>query len=90
MNLSYEELGGVVIIDAAKSERVESQVASLRAECPERRIVVVSSSPNWQLARAAFESGAIDYMTKVPTAKELDEISRRPLPPWQAVESSKV
>ena len=85
MNLAYKEIGGVAIIEAAENEQIESQIASLRAQCPERRIVVVADTPapSWQNARAAFESGAVDYLTKVPRQRELDEISRRPLPPWQ-------
>lgn len=78
----------VVIVDAAATERVESQVAALRAERPSRRIVVLAAKPTWQGARAAFDAGAIDYLPKDLGDEELrrrvEDIRRRSLLPWRA------
>jgi DNA-binding NtrC family response regulator len=81
-----EEPDGLIIIDATKVEEVELLVSRLRAEKPERRIVVMTASPTWQRARAAFEAGAADYLPKTLPPDELlssfEQILRKPLPPW--------
>jgi DNA-binding NtrC family response regulator len=61
----------LIIIDATVVEHVEELVARLRTEHPERRIVVLTASPTWQRARAAFEAGAIDYLSKSMPWEEL-------------------
>jgi DNA-binding response OmpR family regulator len=84
--LESREADRIIIIDATVVENVEKLVSSLRTESPERRIVVVTASPTWQRARAAFESGAIDYLPKTLQPQELriafEQILRRPIPPW--------
>jgi DNA-binding NtrC family response regulator len=81
-----DEPDGAIIIDATHVAEVEKVVARLRAERPERRIVVMTASPTWQRARAAFEAGAIDYLPKTLPQDELresfEQILSRPLPPW--------
>ena len=79
-----EEPDGLIIIDATAVERAEKLVARLRLERPERRIVVVTASPTWQRARAAFEAGALDYLPKMGTVEEMraafQQVLRKPLP----------
>ncbi len=80
MKLHYEELGGVIVINATENEQIESEVSRLRSERPESRIVVVSPSPNWESVRLAFESGASDYLIKRPRRRELAELRSRQSP----------
>lgn len=84
--LQEDEPDGLILIDATMVENVEKLVSSLRLERPERRIVVMTASPTWQRARAAFEAGAIDYLPKTLSRDELrgafEQVLSRPLPPW--------
>ena len=66
-----EEPDGLIIIDATTVEQVEKLVSRLCAENPQRRVVVMTASPTWQRARAAFESGAVDYLPKTLPVDEL-------------------
>ena len=81
-----EEPNGLIIIDATMIEEAEKLISRLRAERPERRIVVLTASPTWEHARAAFEAGAADYLPKTLTRGELleafQQVLRKPLPPW--------
>ncbi|HLG15372.1 MAG TPA: response regulator [Blastocatellia bacterium] len=77
----------VVIIDATFVNKVQLLVSRLRAQRPDTRIVVVTASPEWPLARAAFLAGAIDYLQKSSDQDELlrmftDVLKKRlPSPP---------
>ena len=66
-----EEPDGLIIVDATTVEQVEKLVSRLCAENPQRRVVVMTASPTWQRARAAFESGAVDYLPKTLPVDEL-------------------
>lgn len=66
-----EEPDGLIIVDATNVEQFEKLVAILCAENPQRRVVVMTASPTWTRARAAFEAGAIDYLPKTLPADEL-------------------
>lgn len=76
------------IVDATKVEKVEEEIATLRAKYPSRRIVVITGNPTWQGARAAFEAGANDYLLKVlgdeDRERRSEEIRRQPIPQWSA------
>lgn len=76
----------VVVIDAASVKEVEYLVSRLRAKKKNCRIVVITSSPTWQRARAAFEAGAMDYFSRSFDKTELLDTFRRilrePLPKW--------
>lgn len=61
----------VVTVDATYVKDVERFVSRLRLEKPDRRIVVITAAPTWQQARAAFEAGAIDYLPKTLTKRDL-------------------
>lgn len=77
-----EEPDGLIIVDATNVEQFEKLVSQLCAENPRRRVVVMTASPTWQRARAAFESGAIDYLPKTLPADELraafEQLLRQP------------
>jgi DNA-binding NtrC family response regulator len=79
--IGQEEPDGLIIVDTTHIERFEQLVARIYAENPSRRIVVMTASPTWKRARAAFESGAIDYLPKTLPADELratfEELLRR-------------
>ncbi len=79
-----EEPDGLIIVDATNVEQFEKLVSRLCAENPQRRVVVMTASPTWQRARAAFESGAIDYLPKTLPADELlatfEQLLRQPFP----------
>lgn len=81
-----EEPDGLIIIDSTMVENVDKLVSTLRRENPKRRIVVMTASPTWQRARAAFEAGAMDYLPKTLQQDELldtfRQILNRPLAPW--------
>jgi DNA-binding NtrC family response regulator len=80
------ESDGIIIVDATFVDNVDSVVSSLRNERPDSRIVVMTASPTWQRARAAFESGAIDYLPKTMEEEEMlatfQRLRHKPLPPW--------
>lgn len=78
-----EEPDGLIIVDATAVERPEVMVKQLRAERWERRIVVLTASPSWGRARAAFEAGAMDYLSKSLTMAEMREAFQQALSkPW--------
>ncbi len=79
-----EEPDGLIIVDATNVEQFEKLVSTLCAEKPQRRVVVMTASPTWQRARAAFDAGAIDYLPKTLPIDELQAIFKQllqePLP----------
>ena len=81
-----DTLDSIIIVDATHIAEVETLVARLRVQRPVRKIVVMTASPTWQRARAAFEAGAIDYLPKTWSPEELHEafvqVLSRPLPSW--------
>ena len=81
-----KEQHGVFIVDTSIVDDVDAVVSNLRTEKPESRIVVMSAAPEWQRARSAFEAGAIDYLSKPISDRELRDTFRqiveKPLPPW--------
>lgn len=76
----------LVIVDATSVPDVEFHVSQLRAKQKDCRIVVMTASPTWQRARAAFEAGAIDYIPRTLDKADLLDIFRqtlqKPLPDW--------
>ena len=60
----------LIVIDAAKVEDVFLLISSIRAQRPEARVVVVTTSPTWRRAREAFRAGATDYIRKSLNKRE--------------------
>lgn len=61
VNLSTYDL---ILLDSAAVTDVPSLVTTIRCRYPDARIVVVTASPTWRRARAAFKAGVIDYIRK--------------------------
>ena len=65
--MSYD----LVIIDATTVQNTDLLIRRILAQQPQTRVVVVTASPTWQLARASFLAGAIDYILKSPNKDEM-------------------
>lgn len=61
----------LIVIDATELEDIPALIARLRTECPAGKIVVVTASPTWTRARAAFRAGALEYIRKSVNVAEL-------------------
>ncbi|HKZ34760.1 MAG TPA: hypothetical protein VJ179_02770, partial [Patescibacteria group bacterium] len=48
-------------------------ISLIRHQQPESKILIVSTSPTWKLARDAFYSGATDYVRKRYSKQEMLE-----------------
>jgi DNA-binding NarL/FixJ family response regulator len=76
----------VIIVDTAAVKDVPLLISRIRDQQPEARIVVVTASPTWRRARAAFLAGAADYIHKSLNKEELlsmfSSILARTPPPW--------
>ena len=76
----------IVIVDATVVRDVPLRVSRIRAQRPDARIVVATTSPTWTRARAAFRAGATDYIRKSLNKDELLSAFRvalaKTLPPW--------
>jgi len=75
----------VVIVDAAAVKDEALLVARVRAQQPDTRIVVITSSPTWRRAREVLQAGAMDYVSKSLSQSEFlgvfkDVLSRTPSP----------
>ena len=62
----------VIFIDAGGTDDAFSLTKKIRNLSIPTRIVIVTSAPTWQLARKAFQSGAIDYIEESFNHKELN------------------
>jgi GAF domain-containing protein/anti-sigma regulatory factor (Ser/Thr protein kinase) len=67
----------VVIIDSGWRKQPELVLAEVRSHFPRCPIVVSTGSPTWQEARAAFEAGATDYLSKSLSRDEIQETFQR-------------
>lgn len=52
------------IIDAIVGKEMTGLIKKVRQSTSQGRVIVMTASPNWHLARAAFEAGALDYLSK--------------------------
>ena len=75
-----------VIVDAGAVDHLAFLVSRIRAQRPDARVIVVTASPNWQLAREALQSGASDCIRKSPHRAELlsafQAALSKPVLPW--------
>jgi response regulator of citrate/malate metabolism len=75
----------VIMLDSSLEGDVIEEVTRLRAEKPGCRVVVVTASPTWERARAAFRAGAVDYLPNTLSVKELrdslEQFRQKPPPP---------
>src|SRR5215210_7487190 len=70
---AIEKTFDIIIVDATVVKRVELLVSRIHVQQPQTRVVVVTASPHWKLARAAFLAGAVDYVFKSSDENELHE-----------------
>ena len=71
-----EKAFDVIVVDATGVRKFKLLVERLAAQRPQTRIVVVTASPQWESARAAFLAGAVDYVFKSSDRDELRETFR--------------
>lgn len=82
-----------IIVDATVVEDAPDILSCILEQQPDAQIVVVTASPTWTRARAAFQAGAVDYIRKSMNPDELrvafERILARPsLLPLQSKEQS--
>jgi DNA-binding response OmpR family regulator len=61
----------LVIIDAGAVRRVAPVVEQARQASPETKIVVITASEHWKVARDAYRAGAAEYLDKSLSSDEL-------------------
>jgi DNA-binding response OmpR family regulator len=61
----------LILVDAGVVEDAAVLVSSLRQERTGLRVIVFTSSPTWQRARAAMQAGAASYVRKSLDPKEI-------------------
>jgi DNA-binding NtrC family response regulator len=61
----------VIIIDAGAIENERLFISQLHNKQPQVCIVVITASPTWRHAREALQSGAMDYISKTMSEREL-------------------
>jgi DNA-binding NtrC family response regulator len=65
----------LAILDTSALRRdVAPIIAQVRAAQPAARIIVMTASPTWARARAAFRAGAFDYVVKSRNSDEIRAI----------------
>lgn len=62
--LLKEQAYAVAIVDAGAVGNASEVVSDILALVPGIRVVVVTASPHWKIARAVFRAGAADYLYK--------------------------
>jgi DNA-binding NtrC family response regulator len=67
----------VILVDASAVNDIENLVATIRARNPLWPIVVISSCPTWEKARAAFGAGAADYLSGSASTEEISTAFNR-------------
>lgn len=61
----------LIIVDATSVDDPPYWIARIRDKQPDARVIVVTASPTWTLAREAFRAGAMDYIGKSTSLQEL-------------------
>jgi DNA-binding NtrC family response regulator len=54
----------LVIIDAAEVQEITPLISTLKRQRSGIRVIVVTASPTWEVAREMFRSGACDYLDR--------------------------
>ncbi len=60
-----------IIVDASLVSEAAPLIRRIRPLQPRARILVVTSSPDWQMAREALKAGANDYISKSYDKRDL-------------------
>ena len=59
-----EQTYDIVVVDAGAVTSAPEVVSQVRELDPDTRIVVVTTSEHWKVARDVFRAGAMDYLSK--------------------------
>jgi len=60
-----------IIIDAGSTDDERLFISRARIKQPQACIVVITASPTWRRAREALQAGAMDYISKAMSEREL-------------------
>ena len=71
MQFTIRHMYDVIIVDAATVDNVQLVIARLLAQQPESRVVVVTGLPTWRRTKEALQAGAMDYINKSLSDREL-------------------
>ncbi len=66
-----EQTCDIVIVDAGAVRSASEMVSQIRKLDPDTRIVVVTASKHWKVARGIFRAGAMDYLFKSLSKEEI-------------------
>jgi DNA-binding NarL/FixJ family response regulator len=69
--LLQEQTYDVVIVDAGAVTNAPEVVSQIHVLRPDTRVVVVTVSPHWKIARAVLLAGATDYLYKSLNEEEI-------------------
>ena len=61
----------VVLVDAGAVTNAPEVVSQIHIQSPDTRVVVVTVSPHWKIARAVLLAGATDYLYKSLNEEEI-------------------
>lgn len=61
----------LIVIDVTGMADLTALISIAHFEIPQARIVIASALPNWQQARDAYQSGAVDCLLKSVSEEEL-------------------
>jgi len=64
----------IVVLDFTAGEEELGVLKSIMQKHPHEQVIVVSATPSWQEARAAYRLGAIDYLNKSFDKAKLIEV----------------
>jgi|ERR1700754_2550833 len=86
ISLIIENDYAAIFVDAVSYTDFGLLTSRIRAQRPDARVIVVTSSLTWQRAREAFRSGATDYIYRSIDRKELaaslEAALQKPILPW--------
>ena len=66
-----EQTYDIVIVDAGAVTSASEVVSQIRELDPDTRVVVVTASKHWKVARDIFRAGAMDYLSKSLSKREM-------------------
>ena len=66
-NRSYD----TAVVDAGAVAKPEDVIRRILSVQPHVKIVVITASPHWKIARAVFRAGATDYLRKSQNIQEV-------------------
>jgi DNA-binding NtrC family response regulator len=65
------------VIDATYVQDASNTVRLIRSKDPKARVLVVTSSPTWKIARDVLKAGAVDYVKKSLNKEAVDIIIQK-------------